>query len=66
MICWGETDMEMADGTKEKVVVFDVGGAMGNPALFCSSDKDDNCWEYVIAPKLMKTVKRIIGKFVSI
>jgi len=66
MICWGESEMDMPENKKEKVVVFDVGGAMGNPALFCTSDKEDNCWEYGYDPKKKCTVKRVIGKFVKV
>jgi len=68
MICWGECkdEMELKDGSKVKVVIFDTGGEMGSPSLWCHSDAEDNCWEMGFDPKSKKSIERNIGKFVKI
>lgn len=68
MICWGEAqeEMEIEGGKKVKVVIFDTGGAMGSPSLWCHSDENDNCWEMGFDPKIKKSVERNIGKFVKL
>jgi len=63
MMCWGETEVDLADGTKRKAVMFDVGGEQGNPCLLCYSDDENNCWQVGWEPKTEKVEERIIGKF---
>jgi hypothetical protein len=65
LLCWGETELD-CDGKKIKVVVFDEGGMQGAPALFCQSDKDDNCVAFGWDSKKNTSVKSIVGKFVKI
>ena len=64
LLCWGETKMDM-EGNKESVVVFDQGGEMGTPALFCQSDVDDNCWAFGWNEEKKTGVKSKIGKFIK-
>lgn len=68
MLCLGECqdELELNDGSKKKVVIFDTGGEMGSPSLWCHSDDQDNCWEVGFDPKTEKSTEIIIGKFVSI
>ena len=66
MLCWGECQdgIEMVDGTKVKVVIFDTGGEMGSPSLWCHSDEEDNCWELYVDAESQKSKEKKIGKFV--
>lgn len=64
MVCWGETTIEL-EGKKMPVVVFDCGGEMGSPALFCYSDSNDTCWSVGWDSKNDKMVKANIGKFIK-
>jgi hypothetical protein len=68
MICWGEAqdELELNDGSKVKVVIFDTGGAMGSPSLWCHSDEKDNCWELRFDRKSQKFIQQNIGKFVKV
>ena len=64
MICWGETEVEMTNGNKEKIVIFDEGGPMKSSSLWCNSDEENNCWEFVYDVKKNKMEKENIGKFI--
>ena len=68
MLCWGECqdELELNDGSKRKVIIFDTGGEMGSPSLWCHSDDQDNCWEVGFDPETKKSNERIIGKFVKV
>ena len=64
LICWGGTTMDL-DGKSEKVVVFDQGGEMGSPALFCQSDKYDICWAFGWNEEKKTSIKTNIGQFIK-
>ena len=68
MICWGEVSepMELFDGKKVSVIIFDTGGEMGSPSLWCHSDEQDNVWELYFDEESQKSKEKVIGKFVKI
>jgi hypothetical protein len=66
MVCWGETEVELANGTKPKVVILDCGGEQGSPSLWLHSDEQDNAWETYWIPETEKSEEKIIGKFVKL
>jgi hypothetical protein len=68
MLCWGEVQqpIELEDGKKVSVVIFDTGGEQGSPSLWCHSDEQDNCWELYFDPKDEKSKEKVIGKFVKL
>jgi hypothetical protein len=59
MICLGETDYK-----GKKVVIFDCGGEQGSAALWCQTNKDDECLQMVNIDGNISFVS--IGKFVKI
>ena len=65
LICWGEHDIDV-NGEQETVVIFDEGSNPGTaPALYCQSDKDNNCWAFAWNSKSNTFVKSNIGKFIK-
>ena len=68
MLCWGEVQdpIELFDGRKVNVVIFDSGGEMGSPSLWVHSDDEDNCWELYFDPSDEKSKEKCIGRFVKV